>query len=128
MLAAGALLFDVSNFAVCRDLAVVSCDAPASECGEPQEANQAHHKQLPDYARASPVPQSSDRTALDVAARDQTESAENPAAIRILLFHAIRRTSRRPRRTRVVFSAALNHDINALDRMGALRQSLIPNR
>src|SRR5215211_1189152 len=47
VLAAAPLFLDVGNLAVGRDLTVVTGHASASECGESEETNKAHHARLP---------------------------------------------------------------------------------
>jgi hypothetical protein len=80
VLAAETFLFDVSDFAVRRDFAIVACDAAAAERRESEEANKAHHDRAPAAASASLVPKSSQathRVSLDTDSRSLRLVAEN---------------------------------------------------
>ena len=47
MLAGGALLLDVGDFAAGGNLAIVPGDAPARQRPEPEEPNETDHRMLP---------------------------------------------------------------------------------
>lgn len=78
VLAAGALFLDVGNLAIGRDFPVMAGDASASERGETEQTDKAHHVRTPNRDRASLVPKSSIDRAIGGAVRGRRNRVFSP--------------------------------------------------